>query len=167
MATLSPRQWRFVNAVNAGKTALAAAIEAGYRRNSAQQQATKLLQHPEIARILEETRRRREERTEINADTVLRETLRLATCDLAQAFDSNGDLLPPHKMPEDCRRAIASIEVHVGDDGVAVKKIKFWDKTRNLELLGKHLKLFVDRVEVSGPSLAELIDAAKKTPGGE
>ena len=37
------------------------------------------------------------------------------------------------------------------------KKIKFYDKTKSLELLGKHLKLFTEKVEHSAPEGIKVI----------
>ena len=61
-------------------------------------------------------------------------------------------------MPEALRLAISSIEVFEefegsGKDRVYIgdtKKLKIWDKVKALELLGKHLKLFTEKLELSG-----------------
>jgi phage terminase small subunit len=49
-----------------------------------------------------------------------------------------------------------------------VRKVKFWDKVKGLELLGKHLKLFTEKVEHSGSlTLEQLVLASMKKPEGE
>jgi phage terminase small subunit len=53
-------------------------------------------------------------------------------------------------------------------DGEIVRRIKFKlaDKGQNLERLGRHLKLFSDKVEITGlESLAESIRKARKAAG--
>ena len=63
------------------------------------------------------------------------------------------------------RAAVASIDIR--QDGVpgqraAVLKIRMRDKLRALELLGRHLGLFADRLEVNlSGSLAERMIAAR------
>ena len=50
------------------------------------------------------------------------------------------------------RRAIASVEVSEervdGEVVGEIRKVKFWDKKGSLDLLGRHLKLFTDVLEV-------------------
>ena len=92
----------------------------------------------------------------IDPNRVLRETARLAYSDIGQIFAADGTLLPVHKLPEDIRRSIASVEVvkrnvDSGDGKTDdVIKIRVWDKPKALEFLGKHLGLLTDKVEHSG-----------------
>lgn len=136
-----------------------AALRAGYSEKSAHVEGFKLLKKPKIALRVEEAKQQRMQRVQVKADDILREILKIATCDIAQAFDESGALKPIHEIPEEVRRAMSSVEileqhegtgknrVYVGD----VKKIRFWDKVKALELLGKHMKLFTEKHEHSGP----------------
>jgi len=94
---------------------------------------------------------------------VLRELWRIAHVDLSKAYDKAGNLLPLQEMPEDVRRAIAgleSFEIFTGQGENRTKegdlrKLKIWDKVRALELVGKHLGMFTDRLKV-GPLQEDL-----------
>ena len=149
-----------------------AAIRAGYSKRGASVTAARLLVNSRISEAISEGRRKREEKIEIRAEEVLLELKRLAMVDLGQAYDSEGRLRKVHEMPEDVRRAIASVDTAEiwGPDGGAqlgeVKRVKFWDKTKALESLGKHLRLFTERLEHSGPDGAPLtIEIHKYTEG--
>lgn len=91
---------------------------------------------------------------EITVERVLKELARLAFFDVSSLVGADGRPLAIHDMDEDTRRAITGLDVAtVGNDmqGVGeVLKIKLADKRAALELIGKHLKMFVDRVEHSG-----------------
>lgn len=142
-----------------------AAERAGYSAKSAAQQASRLLTNAKITDRITALKAQQFETVQVDANVILRELLRLATVDLGGAYDDEGKLLPIKKMPEDVRRAIAGIEVfeeyegsgkdreYIGD----TVKVKIFDKNRSLELLGKHLKLFTDRVELGQETLEALI----------
>lgn len=163
---LGVKQARFVEEYLKDLNGTQAAIRAGYSPRTAESQGSRLLNNAKVRRVVDEALERRASRVEVKSDDVLRELLRLSMTDIGQAFDEEGKLKKLHEMPEDVRRAIAGVEVeelfegrgdsreHVGQ----VRKIKFWDKVKGLELLGKHLKLFTDRVEHSGTlTLEQLI----------
>jgi hypothetical protein len=69
------------------------------------------------------------------------------------------------------RRAIAGVEVTEEFEGRGAerksvgftKKVRFWEKTKALELLGKHLGIFKDRVELSGPNGTPITLAKERT----
>ncbi len=152
MRPLTPKQNRFVAEYLKDLNATQAAIRAGYVARSAEQAGYQVLRNPEVRRLIDEAVARRAERVEVKSDDVLRELLRIATTDIGLAFDEHGALRPLKDIPIDVRRAISSVEVEQlpAVDGMTmgtVAKLKFWDKTKSLELLGKHLKLFVDRHE--------------------
>lgn len=155
---LTPKQQRFVDEYLVDLNATQAAIRAGYSQRTAASVGSENLKKPEIAAAVHAGAEKRANRAEVNAVTVLRELLRLATVDVAGAFNPDGALKPIHEIPEDIRRAIAGIEV---DEIVAkvngtpivighTKKVKFWDKKGALDSLGKHLKLFTEQIELSG-----------------
>lgn len=141
-----------------------AAIRAGFSAKTAGSAGQRLLKRVDISAQIKNVSRQRAARVEVTADTVLRELLNIARVDLSQCYTATGELKSIHEIPEDVRRAIAGIEVDEimegrGVDAVKVgetKKLKFWDKPRALELLGKHLKLFVDVHEHHG--LERLVD---------
>jgi phage terminase small subunit len=76
-------------------------------------------------------------------------------------------ITPTDKLQEDKKKAIAGIKM--GKNGIEVNTC---DKVRALELLGKHLGMFRDKVEVSGQletsteKLNSILDQIKKHRGG-
>lgn len=169
---LTPKQARFVAEYLKDLNGKQAAIRAGYSEDTAESQASRLLSNAKVRQAVDEAMQRRAERVEVKTDDVLRELLRLALTDIGEAFDEKGRLKPLHEMSKDVRRAIAGIETDelyggAGQDRIEigqVRKVKFWDKTKALELLGKHLKLFTDKVEHTGTLTLEqlVLEAAAR-----
>lgn len=158
-AGLTPQMERFAREYVVDLDAGAAALRAGYSatgKGSAATKACHLLRRPDVAALVASLKAVQAERLDIKADDVLRELLRLARVDIGEAFDADGKLKPIKDIPVDVRRAISGVEVDElfeghGEEREQVgftRKVKFWDKTRALELLGKHLKLWVERIEV-------------------
>ena len=167
---LTPKQAAFVREYLVDLNGTRAAIRAGYRANSADVSATRLMKKVRIRKAVAEAMQRRAERVEVKADDVLRELLRVATVDPLHAFTDEMRLRPLADIPEDIRRAIAGVEVDETFDyenGEKVwtgytKKLKFWPKVQALELLGKHLKLFTEKIEHSADSsFAEMLKEAR------
>lgn len=168
---LTPRVLRFVAAYTRPGTpaftnATEAARVAGYSGKTARQQGARLLSNVSIRAAIEQATKK----AGVTPEVVLAELLRIATVDIGEAFNEDGSLKPLREMSADVRRAISSIEVETfdgdADDGPftkgAVSKVKFWDKTRGLEMLGRHLKMFTDKIEHSGSvTLAELVPKRK------
>lgn len=166
---LNERQRRFANEFLVDLNGTQAAIRAGYSADSARESAAENLARPAVRQLVDKTLTARAEKTQIQAERVLLETARMALVDIGQAFDENGVLLPLCDMPEDVRRSISYIEVEElwegkGEDRVQIgvlKRVKFWDKPKAVELLGKHLRLFSDRVEVAVESISDEDRAAR------
>jgi phage terminase small subunit len=88
-----------------------------------------------------------------SAVRVLAELARIAFADPRKLFDANGGMRPMHEIDDDTRGAVV-IEVTQGIDAdgnpIFTRKVKFAEKLRALEMLGKHLGLFRDRLEIAG-----------------
>jgi len=179
---LTPKQRLFVAEYLVDKNATQAAIRAGYSQKTAYSIGEENLKKPEIREAIDVALQQQVERVEVTADTVLRELLALATVDIAEAFNEQGALKPIHDIPKEVRKAISSIEVLVetagsGDERQemgSTKKLRFWDKKGALELLGKHLKMFTDKFEMTGkdgdplnPTLTEFYARLGKTRDGQ
>lgn len=85
----------------------------------------------------------------ITSDKVVATLANIAFADPAEAFDEDGVLKPWHEMPPDVRAAIAGIGESFGDKGTS-RRLKFSDRIRALELLGRHLGMFNDRLTLKG-----------------
>lgn len=151
---LTGKQQLFVTEYLVDLNATQAAIRAGYSAKTASRSGPETLGIPCVAAAITEAMNRRSEKTKVTSEIVLAELLRLARADISLAYNENGDLKPIHEIPEDVRRAISGMEIYVerieGEEIGKIKKIRFWDKTKSLELLGKHLKLFTEKVEMTG-----------------
>lgn len=167
---LTPKQAAFVREYLVDLNATQAAIRAGYSAKTAAEMGFENLNKPQIRDAVSKSQQARAERVEVKADDVLRELLKLARSDVRKMFTTGGSLLPVHELDDDTAAAVSSIEVVTsripGTDPVEVEytsKIKLWDKKGSLELLGRHLKLFTDKVEVDvGDALADRIKAARE-----
>ncbi|MFB1482259.1 terminase small subunit [Corallococcus sp. RDP092CA] len=148
---LTAKQERFVQEYLLDLNATRAARAAGYSERTAESQGSRMLRNVKVLEAVAAAQTARAERVEVKADDVLRELLLIARTDIGDAFSPTGALLPLKEMPAHLRRAISSIEVEQltveGEAIGTVAKVKLWDKPKSLELLGKHLRLFVDKVE--------------------
>lgn len=155
---LPPKQALFVREYLKDLNGKQAAIRAGFAPRSAEVTASQLLSKPKVREIIEELNDKRCEKIEVNAAMILKELIRIATSDISAAFDDQGNIKPLRDIPEDIRRAISGAQKLKGK-----MKIDFWDKLKALELLGKHMKLFTDKIEHSGTlSLEEIVAGSQE-----
>jgi phage terminase small subunit len=131
-----------------------AAIRAGYSAATAESQASRLLRNVKVAAAVAEAMKARAEAIQVDSYMVVKGLKEIALFDPASLYDEHGALLPLHKVPLEARRALAGLETdELIEDGVAVgltRKVKWLDRTKAYELLGKHLKLFTEKQELSG-----------------
>lgn len=139
---LTPRQQRFVDECLVDLNGKQAAIRAGYSPNCAEVTASRLLRNAKVAAAVAEARRERAERTAITQDSVVQGLARIAFSDVRDLFDDDGYPLPPNRLPDQVRGAVASITI--GENHRSMR-IRMCDKLRALELLGKHFGLFKDQ----------------------
>ncbi len=151
---LTPKQARFVEEYLVDLNGAAAAVRAGYSPHTARSLANRLLTYVDVQAAIAEAVKRRSERTEVTQDRVLLDLARISFFDARRLFDEGGNLLTPDAWPDEVAAAVASFEVTTSQnqDGqqTTLKKVRLWDKPRNLELLGKHLRMFVERQERTG-----------------
>jgi phage terminase small subunit len=141
-SVLTPKQERFVQEYLIDLNASAAARRAGYREGSA---AARLMKDAAIYEAIAEAAKARAATVQVQATEVLEELKRLAFLDPAQFFDAQGQLLPVAMMPESARRALSSLKWGKGGP-----ELRFADKLRALEMLGRHLKLFGTELQLDG-----------------
>lgn len=169
---MTPKQRLFAQEYLVDLNATQAAIRAGYSSRTARDIGSENLRKPAIQAFIQEAMQKRAANVELTADRVLRELMRVGLSDIGQLFGKDGGIRPMHEMPEDARRALSSYEEVLKEDGSLVRKVRLWDKPRALEMLGKHLKLFVEvleaKVEVDGFSdeeraerIASLLERAR------
>jgi phage terminase small subunit len=157
---LTPKQARFVQEYIVDLNATQAAIRAGYSEDTAHSIGHENLSKPEISTAVQAAMDMRAERTGITVDRVLVELAKLGFADIRQIFTEGGQLRDIASLPDDVAASVQSIEVvtrpgaEVDENGNRtieyVHKIKLADKKGPLELLGKHLNVFVDRIEHTG-----------------
>jgi phage terminase small subunit len=143
----------------------AAARNAGYAVSNARDQAHQLLCDQEVQDRIAELADARNEKLELDANTIIIELLRMLTIDPAKCVDENGNVKSLLDIDLDTRRAITSFEQEeTGSAKTIVRtKVKFWSKEKAAELLGRHLTLFKDVLKVEGlDELAQKIHEARE-----
>lgn len=159
--SLTAKQELFVNEYLIDLNATQAAIRSGYSKNTASEIGYENLRKPQIIEAIKVANAERALEAKVTPAMVLKELAKIAFVDIRKAFDENGHLLSIPDMPEDIARAIAGVDLstYTDKDGnnELTKKIKLIDKKGSLELLGKHLKLFTDKVEHTGKDGTDLI----------
>lgn len=133
-----------LNATRAYKTAYPSVK----KEETARANGSRLLTNANVSKYIAERMQDRQKRTEITQDRVLEELAAIAFAmptDYAEVKDGKVILKNTENLTEQQIRAIAGIK-----DGKYGIEIKLNDKEKALELLGRHLGMFKDRVEVSG-----------------
>ena len=125
---------------------------------AARVQASKLLSKANIQARIAELKEIRSERTVITQDMVLKELKILAQSDIQDYLEvvkeypgSNDGRLKLKMFAEmkgNATRAIKSISEHITKDGIQLK-FKLHGKEKPLELLGKHLGMFMEKFDLA------------------
>lgn len=166
MALLAdPRHEAFVHHLMSGKSAIDAYVAAGFKRNNGN--AGRLYHKPEVQARVAEMKQEAAEKAGITVQRVLEELGRVGFSDIRKLFDENGRLRRVEDLDEETAAFVSSVKVVTrrvqgGDEGEVehVAEIKQWDKLSALEKIGKHLGMFTDKVEHSGPGGAPLVETA-------
>lgn len=140
---MTPKQEAFVREYLIDLNATQAAIRAGYSAKNADKIGSELLGKTRIAAALQEQMDKRSKRTEITADYVLETiVLTIERCKQSEpVLDRKGD----------------PIMTETPDGGEApAYTFNAAGVLKGAELLGKHLKLFTEKVEHSGPDGAAI-----------
>lgn len=152
---MTKKQKRFVEEYLIDLNATQAAIRAGYSPDSAKEIGSENLTKPDIAKAVDQAIAERSRRTGVNADRVVRELAKIAFVNAGEVVDLDTALLMD-KISDDDMAAIQSVKVKTfGEDGIE-REVKLADKLKALELLGKHLGLFKDKVEINGNVKADM-----------
>jgi phage terminase small subunit len=147
-AELTPKQQRFVEEYLLSLNGADAVRKAGYKVRRPDQQAHELLRKPEIAKAIQAAKAQRSERTKIDADWLLRRLAAEADADIAAIFNDDGSVRAVSEWPEVFRKGlVAGIESFEEYEGRGderrpvgmVRKIKLADRTKHLELIGRHI----------------------------
>lgn len=155
MAKLTDKQKEFVRQYLVDLNATQAAIRAGYSVKTAYRQGADLLQKTSIREAIEKAQAKRARRVEVTQDYVLSNLVEVVerTMQRAPVTDRKGEQV-------------------TDEEGRAVWTFDAKGANRALELLGKHLGIFTDKIraEVSGPDggpMASEIVVRFVEPGGE
>lgn len=153
MGRLSEKQKRFVEEYLIDLNATQASIRAGYRKSEyTDTNANKLLGNTRIKEAIEKAMAERSRRTGITQDRVLRELAKLAFVNAGDIIDGNDASIKDDASRDDLA-CVQSVKVKTmeNDKGTMTEReVKLYDKKASLELLGKHLGLFNDNLNVNG-----------------
>jgi phage terminase small subunit len=147
---MTPRQERFVQEYLIDLNATQAAIRAGYSAKTANAQAGRLLVNVSVHNAIRDAQKERSDRTQITAERVIQELARIAFVNPRKIFKwgPNGvTLLDSDSLTEDEAAAVAEVSETTTESGGSIKA-KLHDKNKALELLGKHLGIFTDKLQV-------------------
>jgi phage terminase small subunit len=155
-----------------------AAIAAGYSEKTARAAASRLLTNVDIKKRVEEALAKKTDKLDISVERVLGELSKLAFSNMLDYMNTQQDgsaYTDLSKLTREQAAAIQEVTVDEYTEGrgknsrnVKRTRVKLADKRGSLELLGKYLKLFTDRQEISGDAnnaiRVEIIHVGSKNP---
>lgn len=148
MRELTPKEKRFVLEYNIDGNGGRSAVSAGYSKVSSRQIATRLLTKDHIKAALSSNFKKVQEKAIVDAAYVLTGLKRVHERCLKPE--------PVMEFDRDSRDMVQKTD----SSGNLVYEFDSAGANRSLELLGKHLKLFTDKTELSADaSLAEILKA--------
>ena len=168
MTKLTDKQELFCREYLVDLNATQAAIRAGYSENTASEQGARLLVNVKVQNYIQELKQQRNDRNKIDADYVLKRLVEIDQMDILDILAPSGDFLPIKKWPRTWRTTLSGLDIAIigsGDTEAIMKKIKWPDKTKNLELLGKHVSVqaFKEKTETQVSVADELITEMEVT----
>lgn len=150
MAKLTKKQQLFVQEYLIDLNATQAAIRAGYSVESARDIGCENLTKPNIQHEIAVAMAERSKRTGINQDRIVLELAKLALVKMTDIVDDHGRI--KGTATDDDLACIESIKYKESDNefgGSVEREVKIGSKIKALELLGKHLGMWNDKIDVN------------------
>lgn len=162
---MTKKQKRFIEEYLVDLNATQAAIRAGYSPDTAKEIGCENLTKPNIRAQIDKAMAERSKRTGVNADRVVMELAKIAFVNASDVINADDATLKDNAAPEDTA-AIQSVKVKTfGEDGIE-REIKMADKIKALELLGKHMGMFQNNMNLNIETSEKLDDIISQI-GGE
>lgn len=150
---LNEKQARFVDEYLIDLNATQAAIRAGYSTKTAQEQSSRLLSNVMVQNAIAKAMAERSKRTGINQDRVILELAKIALLNPNDLINPNSASVRPEASDDDLACIQSSVKVKISDTEkghMIEREVRLADKIKALELLGRHLGMFKDKIELSG-----------------
>ncbi|KZQ10108.1 terminase small subunit [Enterobacter roggenkampii] len=171
MAKLTDKQELFAREFIVDLNATQAAIRAGYSEKSSRNQGARMMANDDILDRIAELKAERNEQVGVDAAYVLRRLTEIDQMDVLDILLANGELKPIKDWPKVWRTTLSGmdvVEMASADSAALLKKIKWPDKVKNLELLGKHVDVqaFKEQTKVEHGFEEEVSDLMKALSAG-
>lgn len=150
MAKLTAKQKRFVEEYLIDLNATQAAIRSGYKVDNAQQMGSENLSKPVIAEAIGKAMAERSKRTGISQDRVIQELAKIAFVNITDIVNDDGSI--KYNASNEDLACIESIKVKTSESSAGSmeeREVKVASKVKTLELLGKHLGMWNDKLDVN------------------
>ena len=145
--TRRKRRERFAAEYSIDLNATQAARRAGYSPASASERGSLLLKSPAVQAAIAARTQARFARYAIDRERVLHHIACAAFADLARLYTPDGLLKNISEIDDDTLAAVAALDVEVTSRR-RLLRVRRLDKLAALKLLGQHLGLFTERVEM-------------------
>lgn len=149
-----------------------AAINAGFSPKTAAVKASVMMRDERIQKRIAELMEERNKRLRVSADYVLLRLVEIDQMDVIDILNDDGTLKPIREWPKIWRTTLSGFDLSstiMNMDETSIetilKKIKWPDKVKNLELIGKHVDVnaFRERLEIDVKmTIAEKMAKARK-----
>ncbi|NUH55870.1 terminase small subunit [Citrobacter portucalensis] len=149
-----------------------AAINAGFSPNTAAVKSSVMMRDERIQKRIAELMEERNKRLRVSADYVLLRLVEIDQMDVIDILNDDGTLKPIREWPKIWRTTLSGFDLsstimNMNEDSIEtiLKKIKWPDKVKNLELIGKHVDVnaFRERLEIDVKmTIAEKMAKARK-----
>ena len=128
------------------------------KEETANAASSRMLRNVKVQEYISKKQQEIEKRTEVTQDMVIKELAKIAFLDIRKLYTENGQLKNISDIDSNTAGAISSLETleeyeGYGDDREKIgdtQKVKLLDKTKALELLGRHLGMFKEKVTIDG-----------------
>lgn len=165
MAKLTDKQRRFVEEYLIDLNATQAAIRAGYSVKTAKEIAAQNLSKLNISNEIAKAMAERSRRTGVSADRVIEELAKIGFVNICDVVDvTTGRVCLGAK--KDDLASVQSIKIKETEFGTE-QEVKLYDKKSALELLGKHLGIFTDKININANVDSRKLDDVISQLGGE
>jgi len=147
---ITEKQKRFVEEYLIDLNATQAAIRAGYSPKTAEQEGYKLVQKSSVSEAIAKAKAERSRRTGISQDRVIQELARIAFVNAADVINTDDASVIADATRDDlaCIQTV-KVKQMSGDKGdMTEREVMLADKLKALELLGKHLGLYTEKLDV-------------------